>query len=146
MTPEELRDLAAKEKAAQPKDEITLNVCVAAGCMSSGSDKVKDALTKAAVSSPKPCRVKGVGCMGLCEAGPLVQMGENGTLYKGVTEADAPDVLKSLAGAPVSRLVWINTRDASGRRPGDRNPFRGIQASYIEAVAERPTSTHAHQR
>ncbi len=105
MTPEELRDLAAKEKTAQAKDEITINVCVAAGCMSSGSDKVKEALISAAASAGKPCGVKGVGCMGLCEAGPLVQVGENGTLYRGVTAADAPDVLKSLTSSPVNRLL-----------------------------------------
>ncbi len=105
MTPEELRDIAAKEKTAQAKDEITLNVCVAAGCMSSGSDKVKDALATAAASSSKPCRVKGVGCMGLCEAGPLVQIGETGTLYRGVAAADASDVLASLTSSPVTRLL-----------------------------------------
>ena len=105
MTPDELRDLAAKEKLAQTNNEITLNVCVAAGCMSSGGDQVKEALTRGAPSASKPCRVKGVGCMGLCEAGPLVQVGDGGTLYQGVTATDAPEVLKSLAGSPVSRLL-----------------------------------------
>ena len=84
MTPEELRDLAAKEKAAQAEGDTTLNVCVAAGCMSSGADKVKEALTKGRRPlRRKPCRVKGVGCMGLCEAGPLVQVGADGPLYRG---------------------------------------------------------------
>src|ERR1035437_6856794 len=106
MTPEELLGIAAKEKAAQAEGGIAIHVCVAAGCMSSGADKVKDALAKgiAAVPGAKACRVTGVGCMGLCEAGPLVQIGVDGPLYREVKADDSSDLLKTLVGKPFKRL------------------------------------------
>ena len=56
------------------------------------------------------CKVKGVGCMGLCSAGPLVAVAEKGaelmasTLYREVRPEDAPAILASVAGPPVARL------------------------------------------
>jgi bidirectional [NiFe] hydrogenase diaphorase subunit len=107
MTPEELRDIATKEKATQAESGIPIHVCVAAGCMSSGADKVKEALTKgiAAAAPAKPCRVKGVGCMGFCEAGPLVQVGVDGPMFRDVKAEDAGDILKTLSGTPLPRLA-----------------------------------------
>jgi bidirectional [NiFe] hydrogenase diaphorase subunit len=107
VTPEELHDLAIREKNTQAEAGTTLNVCMAAGCMSSGGDKVKEALTKGLTSAPagKPSRVKGVGCMGLCEAGPLVQVGSDGPMYKEVKAEDSSDLLKTLSGAPLKRLL-----------------------------------------
>ena len=49
-------------------------MCIAAGCLSSGADLVRDALKMEVVESgmQNEVLVKGVGCMGLCSAGPLV--------------------------------------------------------------------------
>ncbi len=102
MTPEELQEIASKEKTVSTDGGSTLHVCMAASCISSDADKVKDALTKSA--SAKPCRVKGVGCMGLCEAGPLVRQGTDGPLYKNVKPEDVPDLLKSIGGKAPERL------------------------------------------
>lgn len=106
MTPEELREIAEKEAEAAAAPGETLRVCTGSSCLSAGADKIKDELKKQAASfSGKPCRVKGVGCMGLCASGPLVQLGRRGPLYKGAAADDSADILKSVGGRPVERLV-----------------------------------------
>ena len=106
MTPEELEQIASTELEAQADIPHTVNVCVAAGCLSCQSQAIKDALDKE-VSRRGPdahCKVKGVGCMGLCAEGPLVSTND-GTLYKHVTVADTPAVLDGLEQGPVARLL-----------------------------------------
>lgn len=98
MTVEELRQIAAAEREAQKKFTHHVHVCIAAGCLSSGSHHVLDALKKEAAESgmTHECQVKGVGCMGLCSAGPLVESVTEGKMYQGVTPEEAPEVLRSL--------------------------------------------------
>ena len=74
MSLDDLRKVAETERAAQRKFAHHVHVCIAAGCLSSGSDQVRDALKKEVVESgmQNEVSVKGVGCMGLCSAGPLV--------------------------------------------------------------------------
>jgi bidirectional [NiFe] hydrogenase diaphorase subunit len=106
MTPEELEQIASTELEEQAAIPHTVNVCVAAGCLSCQSQAVKDALDKE-ISRRGPeahCKVKGVGCMGLCAEGPLVSTSD-GTLYKHVTGADAAAVLDGLEQGPVTRLL-----------------------------------------
>jgi len=81
---------------------------MAASCLSSRSDQVKSALDTAVKSRglEHKCKVKGVGCMGLCAAGPLVETrGQTRTMYQGVTPEDAPAIVASLDAQPVERLV-----------------------------------------
>jgi len=105
MTPEELKEIAEQETAEAAAPGATVRVCVAASCMSSGAGAVKDALTKAAADGGGRCRVKGVGCLGLCESGPLVAIGADGPLYRGVVPGDAPEVVRGVDAGPVARLT-----------------------------------------
>ncbi len=52
----------------------------------------------------RQCRVKGVGCMGLCAQGPLVAVKPRNLMYQNVTGEDAEDIVKSLDLEPVARL------------------------------------------
>jgi bidirectional [NiFe] hydrogenase diaphorase subunit len=106
MTPEELEQIASTEHEAQANIPQKVNVCVAAGCLSCHSQTVKDALDKevARRGSGMHCKVKGVGCMGLCAEGPLISTND-GILYKHVTAADAAAVLDGLEQGPVTRLL-----------------------------------------
>jgi bidirectional [NiFe] hydrogenase diaphorase subunit len=81
---------------------------MAASCISSGADKVKDALQKTIKERglEKECCVKGVGCMGPCSAGPLVSVETEDTLYRDVTDADAAEIVANLGEKPVERLVF----------------------------------------
>jgi len=105
MTLEELQEIAQTELEKQLGFKHQINVCVAAGCLSCQSDVVKDALQKEVVRRglENTTRVKGVGCLGLCTAGPLLSVDDK-TLYSGVTAADATDIVEALGGSPVGRL------------------------------------------
>jgi len=104
MTPEELEQIAERERATRQEGSIELRVCVAAGCLSCQSDKVKDALSaEIKTRGIGGCKVKGVGCMGLCAEGPLIAS-NNGQMYKLVQPEDAGVLLDSLNGEPPARL------------------------------------------
>lgn len=94
MTSEELEHIAQAEHDAQANISRMINVCVAAGCLSCQSQSVKDALEKEVGSRgiATSCKIKGVGCMGLCAEGPLVSTND-GMLYKKVAPSDAFAVL-----------------------------------------------------
>jgi bidirectional [NiFe] hydrogenase diaphorase subunit len=83
-----------------------VNVCIAAGCLSSGSDQVLDALKKEVAESgmTNEVHVKGVGCMGLCSAGPLVEVPSEGKMYAGVTPEEAPEVIRNLDSGSANGL------------------------------------------
>jgi bidirectional [NiFe] hydrogenase diaphorase subunit len=98
MTIEELRKIAQSEREAQNKFPHHVCVCMAAGCQSSGAAEVRDALLKEVAESGmrNEVHVKGVGCMGLCSAGPLVAVESEGKLYANVTVDEAPEVIRNL--------------------------------------------------
>ena len=106
MTPEELTELAAAQRARLAGFVHQVNVCMATACHSSGSEEIKDRLTAEvkARGVEKRCLVRGVGCRGLCTAGPMVGVEPDGLLYRHVTPDDAPDLLDSLDGSPVERI------------------------------------------
>src|ERR1035437_6412112 len=104
MTSEELLQIAETNVAERKEYDFELNVCMALGCMSQHSDKVKAALTEEVARSGKNCHVRQTGCMGLCAAGPLVLVDPTETRYGNVHESDAKDVVESLGGKTVERL------------------------------------------
>jgi bidirectional [NiFe] hydrogenase diaphorase subunit len=111
LMPDDLPRVAEAENAAAKGFEHTLHVCVAAGCLSLHSDQVKQRLEhQIQERGLTHCRVKGVGCMGLCRAGTLVSVRPEETLYQSVTPDDAPAIIASLGGAPVNRLLCPTDR------------------------------------
>jgi bidirectional [NiFe] hydrogenase diaphorase subunit len=105
MTPEELLELAAKEQERQAGFKHNIRVCVAAGCMSTGSDKVKEALQNEvdARGLKDVCQVKGVGCLGLCSTGPLLTV--DNVYCSKVKPEDAAEIVDRLGDKPASRLL-----------------------------------------
>ncbi len=74
MVIDDLIEIAEKERASRKR--YTIRCCLAAGCMSSNSKGVKEALEKAVKDAglEPQVEVRGVGCMKLCCQGPLVQI------------------------------------------------------------------------
>ncbi len=106
---DKLEEVANTEHELAGRYKHTVNVCMAAGCMSSQSGAIKEALDQEVERNglERHCRVRGTGCMGLCAAGPLVSVnaekpGE--VLYKNVRIEDAPEIINSLETQPVERL------------------------------------------
>jgi len=106
MTPEELEQIAETEREEQKKFAHSINVCVAAGCMSCQSQGVKDAIDQEIKKQglEQRCKNKGVGCMGLCAEGPLIST-DRSAMYKRATANDAADIVASIEGDPLSRLL-----------------------------------------
>ncbi len=72
MNLDDLEQLAAGFRDEQPPADSEVRVCLAASCQSSGATEVYDALQEKCETHGR-CRIKKVGCMGLCSAGPLVE-------------------------------------------------------------------------
>ena len=89
----ELQQIKDRELAAGKK--IVLRCCMAAGCTSSDSKDVKERLERAVAEAglQNEVEVRGVGCMKLCCAGPLVQVDPAETLYANVTAETAPSII-----------------------------------------------------
>ncbi|HMK33763.1 MAG TPA: NADH-quinone oxidoreductase subunit NuoF [Desulfomonilaceae bacterium] len=106
MTLEELQEIAKIEKEKQEGFKFRINVCVAAGCLSCQSGLVKEALEKEVNRRGLEswCEVKGVGCLGLCTAGPLIAIEPEGLYYQGVTVSDVSEIIEALGGSPLPRL------------------------------------------
>ncbi len=132
MNLDELDELARTytEEAADVSHEV--RVCMAASCQSSGAQPVLDALHKAReANAADSCRVKGVGCMGLCSAGPLVTLSERdaslseANIYRDVT----PDQADTLIGA-ASANANAEAALAAHRCPSDL-PFFSRQQKIV---------------
>ena len=113
MIIDDLTEITEKELASRKK--FTIRCCVAAGCVSSNSVGVKEALERAVRDAglEDQVEVRGVGCMKLCCQGPLVQVDERnespgatveirsvdtGPLYQKVTPEDASALIGTLQG------------------------------------------------
>jgi bidirectional [NiFe] hydrogenase diaphorase subunit len=107
MNLDDLEELASEVRAAGDSCPHCVRVCMAASCQSSGAGPVLERLNDQ-LASRDDVRVKSVGCMGLCSAGPLVEVQSREqaapVLYEHVAEADAAEIAESLGGEPVQRL------------------------------------------
>ncbi len=94
----ELLKIAEAERNKQKS--IRVHCCTSTGCQAANSLLVKKNLTKAVQEAEMSDRVQvvGVGCMGFCGRGPLVQIAPEATLYEEVTPEDAPSIIEALNG------------------------------------------------
>ena len=102
----QLQEIAAKERQTQ-QNKIVVRCCTSTGCQASQSLQVKEQLdgaVKAADMSDR-VRVVGVGCMGFCGQGPIVEI-QNGdiSLFEKVTPEQAPSIIESLNGGTATAL------------------------------------------
>ena len=120
MVLSELLEIAEKERKAQKPYRI--KCCMAAGCLSSNAQAVKDSLDQAvkAAGLSEQVEVRGVGCIRLCCQGPLVQVDPQGILYEKVTPADAPSIVSALQGGT-----------ATAHRGNLKHPFFTKQLSIV---------------
>ena len=126
MNLDELQKMVVSEQSAQAKFQHHLHVCTGTACAALNSEEIINSLQTELVKQgqQKTCRVKSVGCPGLCAIGPLVKaltddrqpttdgeqqtvVGHQSSLYQHVTPQDAPDIIVSLKDSkPVERLNY----------------------------------------
>lgn len=106
MSPEELSQLRDDVKEKQKEHDHHICVCMAAGCVSSGSEEVKKALEDEVKKrgNDQKCEVKGTGCLGLCSQGPMLAVQPEGTLYQNVKPNHAEGIIDSLGKKPLPDL------------------------------------------
>jgi bidirectional [NiFe] hydrogenase diaphorase subunit len=135
MVNDDLIEIAEKERAGGKR--YTIRCCLAAGCMSSNSKGVKEALDAAVKQAglEQLVEVRGVGCMKLCCQGPLVQVdtaaegatvaiqtSSTGPLYEKVTPEDAASLVSTVTGGKTDV-----------QRGDPRHPFFSSQLSIVLA-------------
>jgi bidirectional [NiFe] hydrogenase diaphorase subunit len=107
MNLDDLAEMAEEIRAADADITHEVRVCMAASCQSSGAQPVFERL-QASLPEGDGCRVKGVGCMGLCSAGPLVAVAakadDSAMVYRDVRADDAREIMDSIGNPPVERL------------------------------------------
>jgi bidirectional [NiFe] hydrogenase diaphorase subunit len=98
MDLKELLNIAEKE--AQQAKPVCINCCTAAGCQATNADGIKKQLQKAVKDKglTDQIEVQGVGCLGLCGKGPLVQVDPDNSMYEQVTLEQAESIIDAVNG------------------------------------------------
>lgn len=108
---DELR-AAAKGTRELSAQGHTLLVCAGGGCLASGSDKLLHALREEIAKQGADMQVHAVGCMGLCAAGPVLMVLEDGTFYQQVQPEDVAELVAAIqAGKTLERLLYCDPRE-----------------------------------
>jgi len=90
-------------------DKKTVFICQGTGCVSSGSSKIIEAIKEKIKNlGLENVRVKGTGCHGFCQRGPIVVVEPEAIFYSEVTQEDVPEIVESHLknGNPVKRLFY----------------------------------------
>src|SRR6266536_3179391 len=115
------------EVGVVPKGPVraSAHVCEAASCLSSQSDRVLKAISEGVRRAGlTDVAVKRVGCLGLCAAGPLVEVSQIGRLFEHV-QPDAD------GGASVDGVVEALRSLEPGQVPAPRAPFFSRQLRVV---------------
>jgi len=103
-------------------------MCAGGGCISAGEESCLDALNKAIDKYALQDVVKVVetGCMGMCDAGPLMVIYPEGVYYQKLTPADVDGIVSEhiLKGRIVEEKLLDNPlSDVKTQNPYDDHPF-----------------------
>lgn len=92
----ELEAIATRDRQQHRKTAI--RCCTVGGCASANAAAVKERLEEAVTEAGMGSSIEvcGVGCMGLCSRGPLVQVQPQGTLYDRVEPERAAAIVNGL--------------------------------------------------
>ena len=113
MNQDDLALIAAQTKQSDNRFDHVVKVCVAAGCLSANADQVKTQLESELKQRglESCCKVKGVGCMGLCAAGPLVSADANEKMFQSVTPAYAAAIIDDIVdNKPAPPAIVIDSK------------------------------------
>ncbi len=102
MTYDELNEIKQAEQESKKNYKHRINVCMASGCLSLRSDKVKEAIEHEVKERglENEVQVKRIGCVGLCSRGPIVVTESKATVHEHAQPEDAEKLIKSLNKAP----------------------------------------------
>lgn len=95
-----------KSTLDESQARATVRVCEAASCMSGRAEQITTRLAEL-LSEGDGVLVKRVGCLGLCAAGPLVEIAQSGELFEHVTPETVEPIVAAAAavGADTKRQL-----------------------------------------
>ncbi len=139
---EELR--AWREDVANAvRADSSVRVCIGTGCAAKGSERLYELFCEAANElgdngDGKPSvtvEAKCVGCHGLCEQGPIVEVMPGGILYRGVGELDVEEIVREtiMSGRIVERLLYEDPAGGRRARTEESIPFYRAQHRIVLA-------------
>ena len=140
-SPAELEHLKQDILSKRNPDSPRISVCAGAGCLASGAGKVIAAfdaeIEKQGLKGE--VHVKGTGCPGFCERGPIVVIDPEETCYLGVTARDVPAIVSKTIKEKkvIDRLVYTDpvTKEKAVREadiPFYKNQERHIIGNNIK--------------
>ncbi len=131
MNHDELERIAGAERTAAKPAEI--RCCTSSGCRASGSADVLKQLKAAVQAKGLSDRVAavGVGCPGLCSAGPVVSTHPGGAVFGKVTSGHADGIVSTLSGGSTD-AVRIDPN-----QPFFAKQFRIVRATVGQIDPER---------
>ena len=107
---ESLRLLKESLIAGEQTTGKMVSVCCGSGCMSSGSEHVREAFVREIKNHEleDEITVKKTGCHGFCERGPIVVVGPEKIFYQHVTKEDVPEIISEtlIEDRVVERLLY----------------------------------------
>lgn len=113
----------------------TIIVCCGTGCVANGALDVAKALEAEIKKQNKKVKIKAnvkrCGCAGECERGPIVRLLPRDTTYYSVKKTDAKDIIDSLEGSAVKRL--LHKRDGKFVEKLNDNEFFKHQKKVVLA-------------
>jgi len=109
-SPAELEQLRQEILSKRNSNKARISICAGAGCLATGAGKVIDAFNaeveKAGLTAD--VNVKGTGCPGFCERGPIVVIDPAEICYLQVSPQDVPEIVSETIKKEkvVDRLVY----------------------------------------
>jgi NADP-reducing hydrogenase subunit HndC len=111
-SPAELEELRKGILSKRAPDKPCITICAGTGCLALGSDKVISAFEEEIEKQALKTKVdvRGTGCPGFCEKGPIVVIYPEEICYVGVTSEDAPEIVsQTVVGKKViDRLLYTD--------------------------------------
>ena len=111
-SPIELERIRQEILTKRSSEKARISVCAGAGCLATGARKVIDAFSAEIEKEgiEKEVCVKGTGCPGFCERGPIVVIDPEQTCYLQVTAQDVPEIVSQTIkqNKVVERLLYSN--------------------------------------
>jgi NADH-quinone oxidoreductase subunit F len=120
---EDLERLRQEIVSARDPKQPCVAVCAGTGCLASGAAEVVDTFRKELETRGLAGKIalRGTGCHGFCEKGPIVVLDPEETCYLQATPADVPEIIEqSLQGKGIiDRLLYVDpqTKEKTVREP-----------------------------
>lgn len=134
MNLQELFNIGVSARQRMGNGQQRLCVCAGASCMSSGAQAVLDAANKSLKDAglEKTAKAVPVGCMGACNAGPLLKVEADGTVYQRVDAAKGQKVVeKHLKNHAVMSDSLLFAETGKAPRRAEDLPFYRRQVKIV---------------